>query len=162
MNAVAERVFSTHEMRQTPAGDSRYLTALAYYWTEAAPSFKLHPKVMPVLTSDRAQWHDPAYRLQDRRLIQQWANSGAERIATWDYYFGAPYPYPRQFNQWIVESLQYMHQNGVDVFFSQLPAAWGLDGAKAWLAAELLWDAEQDSQQLLGEYYQHFLVLQLQ
>ena len=94
--------------------------------------------------------------LKIARLIQRWANSGAERIATWDYYFGAPYPYPRQFNQWIVESLQHLHQNKVDVFFSQLPAAWGLDGAKAWLAAELLWDADQDSQQLLEEYYQNF------
>ena len=156
VNAVAEQVFTTQEMLQTPAGEPRYLTALAYYWTEASPSFKLHPRVMPVLTSDRAQWHDPAYRAQDRALIERWANSGAERIATWDYYFGAPYPYPRQFNQWIVESLQHLHKNKVDVFFSQLPAAWGLDGAKAWLAAELLWDADQDSQQLLEEYYQNF------
>jgi hypothetical protein len=156
MNAVAEQVFTTEEMLQTPAGEPRYLTALAYYWTEEAPTFQLHPRVMPVLTSDRAQWHDPAYRSQDRALIERWANSGAKRIATWDYYFGAPYPYPRQFNQWIAESLQHLHQNGVDVFFSQLPAAWGLDGPKAWLAAELLWDSHQDSQKLLEEYYQHF------
>ena len=156
VNAVAEKVFSTQEMLQTPDGDPRYLTALAYYWTEESPTFELHPRVMPVLTSDRAQWHDPAYRKEDRALIERWANSGAERIATWDYYFGAPYPYPRQFNRWIAESLQHLHQNGVDVFFSQLPAAWGLDGPKAWLAAELLWDTNQDSQKLLDEYYQHF------
>jgi hypothetical protein len=60
---------------------------------------------MPVLTSDRAQWHDPAYRKEDRALIERWVNSGAERIVTWDDYFGAPYPYPRQFNHWIAKSL---------------------------------------------------------
>lgn len=156
MNAVAVRVFEQGGAWQTASGEDRYLTALAYSWTENAPSFPIHPRVMPVLTSDRAQWHDPAYRAEDRELIQRWAESGAERIATWDYYFGAPYPYPRQFNHWIDTSLKYLHAQGVDVFFSQLPAAWGLDGAKAWLATELLWDTQQDATALLDEYYSHF------
>ena len=62
------------------------------------------------LTSDRAQWHDPDYRTQDKALIQAWAASGAERVATWDYYFGAPYLYPRQFNQWIIESIRHVRR----------------------------------------------------
>ena len=133
-----------------------YLTALAYYWTEQSPSLRVHPRVMPVLTSDRAQWHDPEYRRGDKALIRRWADSGAERIATWDYYFGAPYPYPRQFTQWIGESIPYLHEAGVDVFFSQLPSVWGLDGPKAWITAELLRDPQQDLEALLSEYYQNF------
>lgn len=156
MNQVAERVFAEGGAWQTPAGKDRYLTALSYYWTEPAPTIQIHPRVMPVLTSDRAQWHDPAYRAQDKKLIEAWANSGAERVATWDYYFGAPYPYPRQFNQWIAESLQHLSASGVDVFFSQLPSFWGLDGAKAWLGAALLWDPSQDADALLDEYYNNF------
>lgn len=156
MNAVAERVFEQGGAWKTASGEDRYLTALAYFWTENAPSFPIHPRVMPVLTSDRAQWHDPAYRDEDRELIRRWAQSGAERIASWDYYFGAPYPYPRQFNHWIDTSLKYLHAQGVDVFFSQLPAAWGLDGAKAWLTSELLWDPQQDAEALLDEFYSHF------
>lgn len=156
MNDVAELVFEKGGAWETPAGKKRYLTALAYYWTEPAPSIPLHPRVMPVLTSDRAQWHDPDYRAEDRALIEDWSASGAERIATWDYYFGAPYPYPRQFNQWIAESLRFMADAGVDVFFSQLPAFWGLDGAKPWLGAQLLWDPHQDAVALLDEYYSEF------
>lgn len=156
MNLVARKVFDEAGAWQTPSGQPRYLTALAYYWTEQSPNFSLHPRVMPILTSDRAQWHDPNYRIEDKALIQRWANSGAERIATWDYYFGSPYPYPRQFNQWIDESLKHLHANGVDAFFSQLPSAWGLDGPKAWLAAELLWDPQQSAHSLLDEYYTHF------
>lgn len=133
-----------------------YLTALAYYWTEQSPSFQIHPQVMPVLTSDRAQWQDPNYRAEDKALIRRWANSGASRIATWDYYFGAPYPYPRQFTQWIGESISYLHESGVDVFFTQLPSVWGLDGPKAWLTAELLRDPEQKVEALLDEFYQNF------
>ena len=141
---------------ETASGESRYLTALAYYWTEQSPTIPIHPRVMPVLTSDRAQWHDPDYRVEDRALIERWVDSGAERIATWDYYFGAPYPYPRQFNQWIDESLKHLSAQGVDVFYSQLPSVWGLDGPKAWLAAQLLWDPEQDSGELLDEFYTNF------
>ncbi len=156
MNRVAERVFDEAGAWQTPDGKERYLTALSYYWTEPAPTIPIHSRVMPVLTSDRAQWHDPEYRKQDKELIRAWTASGAERVATWDYYFGAPYLYPRQFNQWIGESLQFMADAGVDVFFSQLPSFWGLDGAKAWLTAELLWDPQQDAEQLLDDYYSNF------
>lgn len=156
MNAVAKKVFNEGGAWQTPNGEKRYLTALAYFWAEQSPSFKLHPRVMPVLTSDRAQWHDPAYRADDRALIERWSRSGAKRIATWDYYFGSPYPYPRQFNQWIAESLQHLAKNKVTVFFSQLPSAWGMDGGKAWLASRLLWDPYQDAEGLLEEYYTNF------
>ena len=89
-------------------------------------------------------------------MIQAWAAAGAERGGTWDYYFGAPHLYPRQFNQWIVESIRHMSNEGIDVFFSQLPSFWGLDGAKAWFAAELLWNPEQDAHALLDEYYDNF------
>ena len=156
MNAVAQKVFDEAGAWQTPSGKNRYLTALAYFWTEQSPSFKLHPRVLPILTSDRAQWHDPLYREEDRALIQRWAQSGAERIGTWDYYFGAPYPYPRQFNQWIIESLRHLADNKVTIFFSQFPSAWGLDGGKAWLTARLLWDPHQDAEALLDEYYTQF------
>ncbi|HKK19498.1 MAG TPA: DUF4838 domain-containing protein, partial [Opitutales bacterium] len=183
MNQVAEQVFERRDCRLSIADDrsmrrglvsnlknlasdlcplssdkkhASYLTALAYYWTEQSPSFEIHPRVMPVLTSDRAQWHDPDYRAEDKALIRRWADSGAERIATWDYYFGAPYPYPRQFTQWIGESIAYLHREGIDVFFSQLPSIWGLDGPKAWLTAELLRDPEQEVTALLDEYYDEF------
>ena len=156
MNQVARLVFDEGGAWQTPTGEDRYLTALSYYWAEPAPTIMIHPRVMPVLTSDRAQWHDPDYRTQDKALIQAWAASGAERVATWDYYFGAPHLHPRQFNQWIIESIRYMSDEGIDVFFSQLPSFWGLDGAKAWLAAELLWNPEQDALALLDEYYDNF------
>ena len=156
MNAVAEEVFRDPAYWNSADGAPRYLTALAYYWTEQSPSFKLHPRVMPVLTADRAQWHDPIFRREDRALIERWAGSGAERIATWDYYFGAPYPYPRQFTEQISESIPFLHDQGIDVFFSQLPSLWGLDGPKAWLSAQLLWDADQDSAVLQEEYFLSF------
>ncbi|NBB78277.1 MAG: DUF4838 domain-containing protein [Verrucomicrobia bacterium] len=154
MNRAAERVFDEAGAWSTPDGQPRYLTALAYYWAEAVPSFPLHPRVLPVLTADRAQWRDPAYRAEDKALIEAWSESGAERIGTWDYYYGAPYPYPRQFNRWIIESIRHLAANGVDVFYSSLPVLFAYDGPKAYLAAQLLWDPWQDAEALLDEFYE--------
>ncbi len=156
MNEVAEQVFDQAGAWETEDGQPRYLTALAYFWTEQSPTVKCHPRVMPILTSDRSQWQDPDYRAEDKALIQRWAESGAERLATWDYYYGPQYPYPCQFNQWMAESLAYQSEQGVRAFFSQQPNAWGLDGPKAWLMAQLLWDPTQDAEGLLDEFYTNF------
>ena len=155
-NKVARKVFDEAGLWKTDQGEDRYLGMLAYYWAEQSPSIPLHPRVLPILTSDRSQWHDSAYRQEDKDLIERWGKTEAEKIGAWDYYFGAPYPYPRQFTQWISESLPYLHQNRVDVFFSQLPSMWGLDGPKAWLATQLLWDANAEADDLLNEFYDEF------
>ena len=90
---------------------------LAYYWAEQSPSISLHPRILPILTSDRSQWQDPDYRNEDKALIKRWGMAESEKLGAWDYYFGAPYPYPRQFSQWIIESLSYLKKNRVDIFF---------------------------------------------
>jgi len=154
MNRVAERVFDQAGAWSTPAGEPRYLTALAYYWAEAAPSFPLHPRILPVLTADRSQWQDPEFRAEDKALIEEWSRSGVERLGTWDYYYGAPYPYPRQFNQWIVESIRHLAANGVDVFYTPMPYMLSYEGPKAYLTAQLLWDPWQDVEVLLNEFYE--------
>ena len=155
-NKVASNVFNESGFWYTEQGDARYLGMLAYYWTEQSPSIPLHPRVLPVLTSDRSQWSDSLYREEDKRLIERWSQTNAEKIGTWDYYFGGAYPYPRQFTQWISESLLYLHQNRVDIFFSQLPSMWGLDGPKAWLTAQLLWEVDSEPDILLDEFYDEF------
>ncbi len=155
-NKVAERVFSQPSFLKNLNGEDRFLTMIAYYWTEQSPRIPIHPNVLPILTSDRGQWHDLNYRKIDRALIKRWSDSGAKKLGTWDYYFGAPYPYPRQFNSAIIESIPYLKEQGVDIFFSQLPSFWGLDGSKAWLASQLLWNSSTDAEALLEEYYREF------
>ena len=155
-NQVAHKVFNEAGLWKTDQGEDRYLGMLAYYWTEQSPSIPLHPRILPVLTSDRSQWQDFRYREEDKALIERWGLTKAEKIGAWDYYFGAPYPYPRQFTQWISESVPYLHKNRVDVFFSQLPSMWGLDGPKGWLATQLLWNVDRDAQDLLNEFYDEF------
>jgi hypothetical protein len=155
-NQVAHKVFNEAGLWKTDKGEDRYLGMLAYYWAEQSPSIPLHPRVLPILTSDRSQWQDSRYRQEDKALIERWGKTEAKKIGAWDYYFGAPYPYPRQFTQWISESVPHLHRNRVDVFFSQLPSMWGLDGPKACLATQLLWDADAEAEDLLIEFYNEF------
>lgn len=155
-NQVAHKVFNEAGLWKTDQGEDRYLGMLAYYWTEQSPSIPLHPRILPILTSDRSQWQDFRYRQEDKALIERWGKTKAEKIGAWDYYFGAPYPYPRQFTQWISESVPYLHKNRVDVFFSQLPSMWGLDGPKGWLATQLLWNVDCEAEDLLNEFYDEF------
>jgi len=155
-NQVAHKIFNEAGLWKTDQGEDRYLGMLAYYWTEQSPSIPLHPRILPILTSDRSQWQDFRYREEDKALIERWGQTKAEKIGAWDYYFGAPYPYPRQFTQWISESVPYLHKNRVDVFFSQLPSMWGLDGPKGWLATQLLWNVDRDAEDLLNEFYNEF------
>jgi hypothetical protein len=155
-NKVAEIVFEEEGMWETNNGVPRYLCMLAYYWTEQVPQGNLHPRIIPILTSDRAQWHDREYAEQDKDLIKRWSNLNTDKKGTWDYYFGAPYPYPRQFNAQIAESLNYLKAYEFDIFFSQASSLWGLDGPKTWISSQLLWDTEQELEYLLSEFYAEF------
>ena len=71
-NKVARKVFNDAGLWKTDKGEDRYLGMLAYYWAEQSPNIPLHPKVLPILTSDRSQWHDSGYQQTDKNLIERW------------------------------------------------------------------------------------------
>jgi hypothetical protein len=91
--------------------------------------------------------------MEDMELIRKWKESGVERLGVWDYYYGAPLPYPRQFNKRIVQSIRYFADQGVDVFFAEMPYMLVFDGPKAYLTAQLLWDPGQCVEPILREFY---------
>ncbi len=134
----------------------KYLTCLAYFWVENTPSFPVHPKVIPFLTADRSQWYDLDFKEQDKELIKRWCASGPEIIGLYDYYYGGKFAIPRVFPNSIGESLSFAYKAGVRVFFGELNPNWALDGPKAWLAAQLLWDSEQSIDALLNDYYGNY------
>lgn len=149
-NAVAEIVFGAVPYEPDP---ERVITQLAYYWAEAVPDVKLHPRVMPWLTSDRAQWFDAEWKARDKALMQRWTLSGAARVGTWDYYEGRPYLIPRHYPGIIAESLRFLHDEGVHSFMAEGRPAIGFDEPKRWLAAQLLWDIDQDPEALQDSYF---------
>ncbi len=149
-NRVAEQLFPW-DAREGPV-----LGMLAYLWTERAPDFPIHPNVMPWVTADRHQWFDPALRDAELKNLQRWLGSGARLVGTWDYYEGLPYLVPRHTPTLLAESLQWLHRAGVDGFFAEGEPRWGWDGPRYWLAAQLLWDAEQSPEKLLQSYFDDY------
>lgn len=161
-NGVAENIWPTQDSgighqidfeKVAPEARDKFLGTLAYYWSEQTPSFQLHPRVIPYLTSDRGQWFSQEYRKEDIDLISRWSEKGAEIVGTWDYYEGWPYFIPRYFADQVGDSIPILYQSGVRAFFAEGVPKWGFDAPRLWLAAQLLWDAEEDPDALLNTFF---------
>ncbi|MFM7749032.1 MAG: DUF4838 domain-containing protein [Opitutaceae bacterium] len=148
VNAVAREVAAKHP--------DRWLPAYAYYWCENTPGFPIERNVVPFLTADRSQWSYPAFRDEDRALIERWCRSGAEIVGVYDYFYGAPHLAPRPTLYAVAESIPFQHRAGVRAFYAETSSNWALDGPKAWLSAQLLWDPGHAPAALLDRYYREF------
>ncbi len=131
----------------------RYLGMLAYWCYENLPDFALEAKVIPFLTADRSQWYDSAFREEDIALVRKWVANGSEIVGTWDYYYGGPFLVPRVLLETVKESIPILHREGVRAFFCELNPVWGYDAPKAWIAAQLLWNADADPAALEREFF---------
>ena len=147
MNRVAEIT-----SRKYP---DRLLGCLSYANCEEVPSFPVHPNIIPYLTNDRAQWRNAAFKRQDQDLLRRWAKA-ARQLGVYDYYYGSGYVIPRFFPTISGESIKFCHGIGVRAWYAEIYSNWGLDGCKAWLASQLLWDVKQDPRKLVEEYYTNF------
>lgn len=161
-NQVANEIWPLDDDPQIQFDDvpesarDKFLGTLAYYWAEQVPSFPVHPRIIPYLTSDRGQWFSDAYREEDKKLIEAWCAAGPEIVGTWDYYEGGPYFIPRGFMRSVAESIPFMREAGIRAFFAEGGPMWGFDAPRLWLAAQLLWDAEQDPDSLIDEFFQGY------
>jgi hypothetical protein len=147
-NAVARAVAAKHP--------DRWLPAYAYYWCENTPGFPVERNVVPFLTADRSQWSYPAFRAEDQALIERWCRSGSEIVGVYDYFYGNPHLAPRPTLYAVAESIPFQHRAGVRAYYAETYSNWALDGPKAWLAAQLLWDPGRDPAALLDRYYREF------
>ncbi len=71
MNRAAAELEETHP--------DKYLGALAYYWSENAPEFPLHPQVVPFLTADRSQGYDAKFKREELELQARWGRLAGGR-----------------------------------------------------------------------------------
>ncbi len=143
MNRVAAELAKTHP--------DKYLGCLAYHVTEPPPTFDGSPRIIPYLTAGRANWTDPAIREGDQKLIRAWCKK-VPIVGIYDYYYGGGFISPRLFTQLTEESLQFAHKTGVRAFYAEIYSTWSLDGPKAWVASQLLWDVNQSASKLVDEF----------
>ncbi|NQT54271.1 DUF4838 domain-containing protein [bacterium] len=146
-NRVAEQVAKRHP--------HKLIGCLAYSCCEEVPSFPVHPNVIPYLTNDRSQWRDAAFCRTDQDLLIRWSKA-ARQIGVYDYYYGSGYVIPRLYPQISAWSIKFCHRIGVRAWYAEIYSNWALDGPKAWVASQLLWDVDQDVNDLLDDYYRNF------
>lgn len=147
-NAVARRVAEKHP--------DRWLPAYAYYWCEDAPPFPVERNVVPFLTADRSQWSHPEFERDDRDLIERWCRAGAAFVGVYDYFYGRPFLVPRPTLPAVARSIPFHHRAGVRAFYAEAHPNWAIDGPKAWLAAQLLWEPTRDPAALLDLYFAEY------
>lgn len=143
MNRVAEELAKTHP--------DKFIGCLAYHVTEPPPTFAVHRRVIPYLTAGRANWTDPAIRAGDQKLIRGWC-AQAPVVGIYDYYYGSGFISPRIFTGLTEESLKFAHRAGVRGFYAEIYSTWSLDGPKAWVASQLLWDVNQRAGTLVDDF----------
>ena len=148
MNRAADELARTQPQK--------YLGALAYYWAENAPDFRLNPQIVPFLTADRAQGYDKNFKQDEFRLQNLWAKTGTKRLGLYDYLYGGGFLIPRIHTRLLAENLRHARRAGFTDYFAEVNPNWGLDGPMPWLAAELLQDPEQPAERLLDEYYRRY------
>lgn len=158
-NAVAAEIEAQWNAAEWLAAYPRprlLIGVLAYLLWENIPQFPLHPSLVPFLTYDRSQWHDPAGRADDLQTIEAWSKAGAPFLATWDYLFGYGFLIPRSLTEVVRDSIPALHERGVQAYFSQVCPVWPYDGHTNWLTAQLLWNPAADSNALLETYFREF------
>jgi hypothetical protein len=120
MNRAADELARTHPQK--------LLGALAYYWAEDAPDFRVNLRLAPFLTSDREQGYDENFRQEEFRLQNRWAQAGPKRLGLYDYLYGSGFLVPRFHTRLLAENLHHARRAGFTDYYADVNPNWGLDG----------------------------------
>ncbi|MDF2713583.1 MAG: hypothetical protein K0R28_508 [Paenibacillus sp.] len=143
VNRVVERVLAVYP--------DKWFGLLAYQSVIKPPSFQLNPRVIPFITRDRMAWADRDARSDGYTEEERWLQV-ANQIGYYDYIYGSPYLVPRVYPHLMAKTLRHAEKDGLNFYYAELYPNWG-EGPKAWVAARLLWNPQQDVDALLQEWY---------
>lgn len=130
----------------------KWFGCLAYQLVAEPPTFvKIHPRLVPFMTYDRAQWADPERRRFSEDLTRKWAEAGGT-LGWYDYLYGAYYCLPRCYPHLMGEYLRFGHAQGVRMHYAEGYPNWG-EGPKLYVHMKLLWDHSTDVDATLDEWY---------
>lgn len=165
IDRVAREVYKTHPDRK--------ISALAYGNYQMPPEKidQLSPNIAVILCRWRANFYDPEVRKQFADLVQAWLQKlPSTELYIWDYYLhsrpGRDWEaVPVYFPHIIAEDLRSLRGisrgEHIEVFRSYWPDGYTWDALAAnhlncYLTARLYWDANQDVDELLADYYDKF------
>lgn len=150
VNKIAEGVLTQHP--------DKYFGVLAYREMYDPPMnvdgtpFKLNSHVVPFITDDRMTWKDPDLGAVGMQLTENWLES-ATNLGFYEYLYGTAYNLPRTYVHQMAANYKYEQDHGAIAHFAELYPNFG-EGPKAWIAAKLQWNADQDVDVLLQQWFE--------
>jgi len=146
-NAVAAKV-----LLQYP---DKWFGAMAYHelTDPPKPEIGVNDHIIPFMTQERLRWIDPELRKVDQENTKNWA-AVAKHLGWYDYIYGEFYLIPREWPHLAQEYLSWGADHHVKFYTSELYPNWG-EGPKGWIFAKLLWNPNQNVDDLLNDWYQH-------
>jgi hypothetical protein len=146
-NAVAEKVLLKYP--------DKWFGTLAYAGLAEPPTKTgVNPRIIPFITDDRMRWEDAKLREIGQNLTERWGKV-APHLGWYDYNYGHSYLLPRVYFHRMQKYLQWGVQHQVKYHYSELYPNWG-EGPKPWIMTKLLWDPNQNVDDLLDDWYTHF------
>jgi len=145
VNKVVEGVLATYP--------DKYFGLLAYSNLFDPPTtVTLNPHVIPYITEDRMTWVDETIFDLSNDIFTGWKQA-ATNVAWYEYLYGWPYNLPRVYPHQMAENYKFAQDNGVIAHVAELFPNFG-EGPKPWLSAKLQWNADQNVDDLLDEWYE--------
>ena len=146
-NAVASKV-----LLQYP---DKWLGTLAYHelTDPPKPEIGVNDHIIPFMTLGRMRWIDPKIREIDQKNTENWA-AVAKHLGWYDYIYGMTYCIPREWPHLAQQYLSWGAAHHVKFYTSELYPNWG-EGPKGWIFAKLLWNPNQNVDDLLNDWYEH-------
>lgn len=110
--------------------------------------------IVPFITYDRMRWEDPKLRDFGHQLTERWAKVSPV-LGWYDYAYGISYELPRVYFHRMQKYLSWGAAHNVKYSYAEIYPNWG-EGPKQWVFTKLLWNPNQNVDDLLNDWYTHF------
>ena len=112
---------------------------------------KMHPMLMPCITSTRDSYVDPEFRKRDEAITEGWGRM-ASKTGLYEYMYGVGLFVPRIYTGTIAGALRRAYAHGARGWFCEAFPNWGLDAPKLHALAKLLWNPDSDPDVLRKDF----------
>jgi len=145
LNQVARGLRETHP--------GKCIGVLGYAGAEAPPAdLVVERNIIPYLCYTRANWFDPEVRADDLKTTDAWIER-VDKIGIYEYLYGSGFSVPRIYLHYLADFLKHVRDKAPGSgFYAEIYSNHGLDGPKAWVTEKLLWDPNQDVDELLRRW----------
>jgi len=110
--------------------------------------------IVPFITYDRMRWEDPKLRDFGHQLTERWEKVSPV-LGWYDYAYGISYELPRVYFHRMQKYLSWGAAHRVKYSYAEIYPNWG-EGPKQWVFTKLLWNPNQNVDDLLHDWYTHF------